>query len=258
MFDLGLQWYQYGLIALLFVWSGFVRSGLGFGGAVLSLPLMLMVYNQPQFFLPIVAVHLIIFGSATVFQSMYRSRVQGQDSTVNWHYLGIAMAVMIVPKLAGVAGLLLLPAKWMSVVIFCIVGVYSLTYIFNKQFSSNSKIVDTILLMMGAYISGLSLIGAPLIIVVFARYVEQRQLRDTLFVLWVILVAIKMVAFVLAGVDLQLIQHLWLLPAAFIGHVIGLQAHHYLATASSVTFFRVIGIALLVISVIGVYQVFST
>jgi len=26
--------YQYALIGLIFVWSGFVRSGLGFGGAV--------------------------------------------------------------------------------------------------------------------------------------------------------------------------------------------------------------------------------
>lgn len=28
------------LVALLFVWAGFVRSGLGFGGATLGLPLM--------------------------------------------------------------------------------------------------------------------------------------------------------------------------------------------------------------------------
>ncbi|HBO13697.1 MAG TPA: permease, partial [Halieaceae bacterium] len=30
--------WQYAAIAVLFVWSGFVRSGLGFGGAVLTLP----------------------------------------------------------------------------------------------------------------------------------------------------------------------------------------------------------------------------
>ena len=33
---------QYCLIALIFIWSGFVRSGLGFGGAVLSLLFLLM------------------------------------------------------------------------------------------------------------------------------------------------------------------------------------------------------------------------
>lgn len=32
MSDLSL--FQYALIALIFIWSGFVRSGLGFGGAV--------------------------------------------------------------------------------------------------------------------------------------------------------------------------------------------------------------------------------
>ncbi len=37
---------------LVFTWSGFVRSGLGFGGAVLSLPLLLMVSDRPLFWLP--------------------------------------------------------------------------------------------------------------------------------------------------------------------------------------------------------------
>ncbi len=36
-----LHTWQYVLIALIFVWSGFIRSGLGFGGAVMSLPLLL-------------------------------------------------------------------------------------------------------------------------------------------------------------------------------------------------------------------------
>ena len=34
-----LQWYEIVLIGLVFVWSGFVRSGLGFGGAVPFAPL---------------------------------------------------------------------------------------------------------------------------------------------------------------------------------------------------------------------------
>jgi len=33
--------------ALVFIWTGFVRSGLGFGGAALGLPLMLFIYDQP-------------------------------------------------------------------------------------------------------------------------------------------------------------------------------------------------------------------
>ena len=49
------------VISGIFVWSGFVRAGLGFGGAALALPLMLLVADKPLFFLPIIATHLLIF-----------------------------------------------------------------------------------------------------------------------------------------------------------------------------------------------------
>ena len=60
---------QYGLIALIFIWSGFVRSGLGFGGAVLSLPFLLLVKDDPLIFLPIIAVHLLVFSSLTIWMN---------------------------------------------------------------------------------------------------------------------------------------------------------------------------------------------
>ena len=40
-----LLWYQYALIGLIFCWSGFVRSSLGFGGAVLALPFLLPAFQ---------------------------------------------------------------------------------------------------------------------------------------------------------------------------------------------------------------------
>ena len=105
---LDLFWYQYALIGLVFVWSGFVRSGLGFGGAVLSLPFLLLIYDRPLFFLPLISVHLLVFASLTVFQNNRRlrhSKLQGEfRGTVDWHYLRYALAVMIVPKLIGVFG----------------------------------------------------------------------------------------------------------------------------------------------------------
>ena len=54
------------LIALIFIWTGFVRSGLGFGGAALGLPLMLFIYNQPIYWLPIIGSHLLFFTSLTL------------------------------------------------------------------------------------------------------------------------------------------------------------------------------------------------
>lgn len=257
MADLAL--YQYGLIALIFVWSGFVRSGLGFGGAVLSLPFLLLVHNDPLVFLPLIAVHLLVFSSITIALNNRgaTSTSKPREGTVNWGYLWRILGIMIVPKMIGVFGLLTLPANIMSAVIFVIVSLYAVSYIIDRPFRSNSRILDTVFLMLGGYISGTSLIGAPLIIAVAAQHLHKTQLRDTLFALWFILVTIKLAAFIWAGVDLQLIHHLWLLPVATIGHVIGLRFHARIVQAESPLFFRILGTVLLLVSAIGLWQGFS-
>ena len=253
-----LLWYQYLLVALIFIWSGFVRSGLGFGGAVLALPFLLLVDNRPLIFLPLLAVHLLFFSSLTVVLNNRKAKSSNDSSdksgTVDWHYLKYALAVMIVPKLVGVFGLITLPPALMSGIIFSIVAVYAVSYILNRPFSSNSKLLDIVFLMLGGYVSGTSLIGAPLIIAVFITHVSKEQLRDTLFTLWFILVTIKLAAFIYAGVDLQLLHHLWLLPCATIGHLIGLRFHTYMLTAETSRFFRLLGTMLLLISLLGLWK----
>ena len=249
-----LVWYEYLLIALLFVWSGFVRSGLGFGGAVLSLPFLLLIRNEPLVFLPLISVHLLFFSALTVIQNNAGRDRKTTASSIDWPYLKYVLGIMIVPKLIGVFGLITLPSAIMSSIIFVIVAVYSLSYIFNKPFASKSPLLDTGFLMLGGYISGTSLIGAPLIIAVMASHVAKHQLRDTLFVLWFILVTIKMAAFVYAGIDLQLIHHLWLLPSAAIGHLIGLRFHEKILNAETPVFFRVVGSVLLVTSLFGLWK----
>lgn len=247
---------QYGLIGLIFIWSGFVRSGLGFGGAVLSLPFLLLVDNEPLVFLPIIAVHLLVFSSLTIVMNNRKRPASGRPSegTVDWPYLWRILSIMIVPKLIGVFGLVTLPATIMSTIIFGIVTLYSLSYLFNRPFRSNNKVVDVIFLMLGGYVSGTSLIGAPLVIAVVAQHLPKEKLRDTLFALWFILVTIKMAAFLYVGVDLQLIHHLWLLPCAAIGHVLGLKFHDHMLKAETSAFFRMLGAVLLVISCIGLWK----
>jgi len=254
---LGLEWYQYVLIGLLFIWSGIVRSGFGFGGAVFALPFLLLIDNKPLVYLPLIAVHLLIFSSLTVYQNQRKNISSSGDkqtmaATVDWQYLKKPLSIMIIPKMVGVFGLLTLPANVMSIIIFAIISVYSMTYIFNKPFQSNNKLLDMLFLILGGYISGTSLIGAPLIVAVFAKNVERGQLRDTLFVLWFILVVIKMTSFLYYGVDMQWIHHLWLLPCAAVGHVIGLKLHRYLLSTDSVRFYRIFGVVLLLTSVGGV------
>ena len=248
-----LAYWQLALIGLVFIWSGFVRSGLGFGGAVLALPFLLLILNEPLVFLPLISVHLLIFSSWITLRSHRQSRGSslGGESNICWSYLRRALLVMLVPKLIGVFGLLTLPGDLMTGIIFGIVSVYALTYIFNKPFVSRHPALDTLFLVLGGYVSGTSLIGAPLIVAVFANHVPRQQLRDTLFVLWFILVAIKMVSFLIAGVDLQLIHHLWLLPCAWLGHLLGERFHQRIQRAESPVFFRIVGFALLTVCSVG-------
>lgn len=254
---------QYFLIALVFIWSGFVRSGLGFGGAVLSLPFLLLIDNQPLVYLPLIAVHLLFFSALTVLTRYFNRQQQSlnpenpTEGNINWRYLKYAFSIIIIPKLIGVFGLLTLPTTMMSAIIFVIVSFYSVSYILNKPFVSNNKWLDIIFLVLGGYISGTSLIGAPLIIAVIANHVNKYQLRDTLFVLWFTLVVIKMSMFIYLDINLQLIHHLWLLPCAAIGHVIGLRFHQHLLSGDQKQFYRILGSVLLIISGIGLYSLYD-
>lgn len=252
-----LSWLQYALIGLIFVWSGFVRSGLGFGGAALSLPFLLLIVNDPLIFLPIIAIHLLIFSSLIAGKGFLAARRQtagsstGRDN-VDWDYLKWSLKIMIVPKLIGVLGLLTLPPRIMSTIIFVIVIAYAIGYVLNKPIRSGGRKTDLALLGLGGYVSGSSLIGAPLIVAVYASHVAKHQLRDTLFILWFILVTIKMISFLIAGVDLQLAHQLWLLPCAWVGHIFGERFHQRIVAAENATFFRVVGATLILVSLIGI------
>ena len=248
-----LAWYQYAAIGLIFVWSGFVRSGLGFGGAVLALPFLLLIVNDPLVFLPLIAAHLIFFSTLIMIQSTQKQGTT-QSNTINWRYLRRSMGIMIVPKIAGVIGLLTLPPVIMSTIIFLIVIAYAIGYIINRPIQIKTKFQEYGFLGLGAYVSGTSLTGAPLIVPVVASHVEKHELRNTLFVLWWILTLIKLASFVVAGIDLQLVHHLWLLPCAFVGHLLGNRMHNYLIEQETPTFFRVLGIALVIVSLTGLVK----
>jgi len=249
----GLFAWEYALIGLLFVWGGFVRSGLGFGGAVLTLPFLLLILDKPLVFLPIIGVHLMVFSGLTVYLSHRREH---SATTVNWPFLKYALLVMAIPKAIGVFGVITLPGNVVSGFIFVIVLIYSVSYILNRPIRSTNNAVNAGLLALGGYVSGTSLIAAPLVVPVAAGQVPREQLRDTLFALWFILVAVKLAVFLAVGVDMQWIHHLWLLPCAAVGHVIGLRFHAYTLRAETATFFRIIGLGLMVVSLVGMARMF--
>ncbi len=249
---------QLTLIGLIFVWSGFVRSGLGFGGSVLSLPFFLLVVDDPLLFLPPIAIHLLIFSSWITWKGYRQTKATGGGSSnIDWVYLWQALKVMAIPKLIGVIGLLTISPQIISSVIFAIISVYAVGYILNRRFESKNPWVERGLLALGGYVRGTSLTGAPLIISVFANHVAKHQLRDTLFVLWFILVLIKMASFLVVGVDLQLVHQLWMFPCGLVGHLLGEKLHARVVAAETPTFFRLLGVALLITALVGLGRAFS-
>jgi len=67
----------------------------------------------------------------------------------------------------------------------------------------------------------------------------------------------KMGAFVAYDVDLQWRFSLVLIPFVAIGHVIGLRTHEYLVNAEGGLFHRVLGGALITVSLVGLFKYFA-
>ncbi|MDH5517105.1 MAG: sulfite exporter TauE/SafE family protein [Gammaproteobacteria bacterium] len=235
------------LIVLIFIWSGFVRSGLGFGGAALGLPLMLLVYNQPVFWLPVIGAHLLFFSALTL-----RTRLKN----VSWHYLLRSMMIIVPTTIAGVFGLISLPNHILLIFIYSVTLFYAVMWMFSITIHSNNRWVDRFLLALGGYIAGTSLSGAPLIVAVYMRNIALQQLRNTLLMLWFVLVSIKMSTFVAFGIDLQLDSALLLMPVAAIGHVIGLKMHDVILQ-NDAFFKRIVGAVLLIICLFGLWKVLN-
>lgn len=229
------------VVALLFIWTGFVRTGLGFGGAALGLPLMLFIHNDPRLWLPIIGVHLLFFSGLTL-----RTRLHNVD----WRYLKHTAVYIIPPAIIGVFGLVNLPILWLNIFIYSITLFYGFVWLFNRKIESHHNWVDKLLLILGGYVAGTALTGAPLMVAVYMRHVDKIQLRDTLFVLWFILVSIKMTTFIVLKVDLHVQAALTLLPIAAIGHMLGLKAHAAIMR-NDLLFKRWIGGGLMMTSALG-------
>ncbi len=143
-----------------------------------------------------------------------------------------------------------LPIIWLNNIIYSVTLFYGFTLLLNRGIKSQHAWADRDLLILGVYIAGISLSGAPLMVAVYMRNVSKYQLRDTLFVLGFILVSIKMTTFLVLSVDLHFETALVLLPIAAIGHMLGLKAHNAIMR-NDLLFKRWIGGGLVVVSVLG-------
>lgn len=237
------EW-QWLAVGALFVWTGFVRTGLGFGGAALGLPLLLFIIPEPVFWLPVIAIHLLFFSGITLSKRL---------GNVDWGFLRQSLVWITPPALVGVFGLVTLPAFWLNVFIYSLSLFYGVIWLMNYALSSHSPWVDRFWLVVGGYAAGTSLTGAPLMVAVFMRNVARSRLRDTLFVLWFILVSVKMATFIALSVEIYWLMALLLIPVAAIGHVAGLRVHEVIVH-NDVRFKRWVGGGLALVSALGLWS----
>jgi len=235
------------VLLIAFWWSGFVRAGLGFGGAGLMYPIAFLVVDSVLFIVPIVGVHLLFFTTITL--------VKGGWKKVDWQTTGKILLIVLPTKIMGVFGLLQLPDFVLLMSVYAILIIYSLGYIFNIK-SKPKAWLNIPTLLFGGYVSGLSLSGAPLIAAVALKYLDKYKARESMYVLWVVLVVIKLGTLIAYDVDMQWQHHLWLLPAAIIGTLMGSRMHERLQRMNSVRFYRWMGLALLGLSVTGLMRHF--
>ena len=233
------------MIAIIFTWIGFVRTGLGFGGAVLGLPILMLIGGSPIDWLPIIGIHLLFFSSITLSNSLRQ---------VDWQYLKKSLPWILPAKIIGVIGLLNLPPNVMTVIVYLITILYSLTWINNSQIISKKTWVNNLLLFFGGYLSGTSLMGGVLLVAVYMSHIDLKKLRNTLFVLWFFLVSIKMVAFTAVGVYIDWRFSLMLIPVAALGHFIGLRMHERMIK-SDAKFKRWMGGVLIIVCIVGLLKV---
>ena len=233
------------MIAIIFTWIGFVRTGLGFGGAVLGLPILMLIGGSPIDWLPIIGIHLLFFSSITLSNSLRQ---------VDWQYLKKSLPWILPAKIIGVIGLLSLPPNVMTVIVYLITILYSLTWINNSQIISKKTWVNNLLFFFGGYLSGTSLMGGVLLVAVYMNHIDLKKLRNTLFVLWFFLVSIKMVAFMAVGVYIDWRFSLMLIPVAALGHFIGLRMHERMIK-SDAKFKRWMGGVLIIVCMVGLLKV---
>jgi len=232
-------------ISLIFVWIGFVRTGLGFGGAVLGLPLLMLVGGSPIDWLPIIGIHLLFFSGIALARSL---------NTIDWSYLKRSLPWILPAKIIGVIGLISLPPIVMTLIVYSITSFYALTWMLNYNIASREGWVSRLLLILGGYISGTSLNGAPLLVAVYMQNIDVKRLRNTLFVLWFLLVTIKMSAFLIVDVYINWKFSLMLIPVAALGHFVGLKVHDRIIK-NDTQFKRWMGSVLILICIAGLTKV---
>lgn len=237
----GLEWVA---VCFIFYWSGFVRSSLSFGGAVLALPFLLLIDTRLTFWLPVLGVHLLTFSSWVLLHEF---------RAVDWRVLRQSMVWIGPAKVVGVLGLLSLPVTLLAFIAYSMTLIFGVYWLWGKTLRSYGVWQERLMLFFGGYLSGIMISGAPLIVTVFTERVAWGRLRATLFMLWFTLVLFKLASFMAFDVPLNLALMLVLFPFTFFGSYCGGFLHKKMMK-DKMQARQLIGGGLFLVSVVGLIK----
>ena len=213
-------WTEIGLAPLVIVVAYIVLAVGGFGSALISIPLLALLFPVKL----VVPVVLLVDFTATLSTGMRFRR------DVAWAEIKPVIPTMLLGLIAGVTLLVRLPARWVltSLGLFILgYGLYSLVY--HERLRVHSKWWSVPTGAVGGVISGLFGMGGPVYVMYLAgRIVEASRLRATLSAVFSINTAARLGLFLVSGLLAQ--GQVWitaacLLPFMALGLFIGHRIH---------------------------------
>ena len=231
--------------AVILLLSGFVQGLVGFGSALVAVPLLSFLMS-PKIVVPLTLVHGLLM-------NMYLS-VKNRSNIQRKRVLPLFLAGSLgIPF--GAAILIILPANGLKVLIGIVITLFSLLLLsgFSRTLKSEGKALIPVGFASGILNGSVSMSGPPVILFLSNQRVGKVHFRANLVTYFFLLNIITFVIFYVTGVLTGeiLILSIMLVPPLPVGIIIG----EYLSQKVSEDWFR--RIALILVMIAGLTALFT-
>lgn len=208
-------------IGIAFI-STLIQSLTGFGFAIVSTPLLLMVYDAKEV---VVLLQFLSVVLDTVFVFFVKDNI-------DWHFLKPLLIGSVIGHPIGILIYLFVPTIGLKIFIACVIlSFLFLTKIYRKQLAETSCKTGVVGCLSGILNTSTSMSGPPLIIYLTSTNRDKTSLRATCIAYFTIINYLGIFAFYLAGKDFSFAieQSIYIVPFCFIALWLGNKLFPYIS-----------------------------
>lgn len=230
-------------IGIAFI-STLIQSLTGFGFAIVSTPLLLMVYDAKEV---VVLLQFLSVVLDTVFVFFVKDNI-------DWHFLKPLLIGSVIGHPIGILIYLFVPTIGLKIFIACVIlSFLFLTKIYRKQLTETSCKTGVVGCLSGILNTSTSMSGPPLIIYLTSTNRDKTSLRATCIAYFTIINYLGIFAFYLAGKDFSFAieQSIYIVPFCFIALWLGNKLFPYI---SQKLFNRLVFVMLLFSALYTIYS----